>query len=555
MKTDALSQYDIDKSAIVETNGQRTNQSMTSLASDFLAPTKAEIKEHRLEKQSIFRTSAAIFIAAVFSSGLCLIGWKVNKMLSEISSSGAKAGWLFYIFFTTLVMLALVASIMLGAGIVAILLSVLSYRIGNDSTNNENSVFAIKLLRQFQVRICTILALVAFPFILSSLHEYKSLLDTFDNVAEGEAKKFPTNFNYGFGIFMEYHKTISNKLFLILMIFFLKNTVLFVLNYSIQNKVFYKKKALNDIKLDILKEINTSVNASLDDTVEQVAAAVILNMSRDGKALYFTEVAAKLGEDTAEKLFAFADPSGDLKISKEELIGFYRKSLSDSEALEASIAQTSSSIDSMNGCLTFLAFVIVVSVVLTSSNTSLKEKSFAYLSTVVSGSYIFSDTIKKFLTAIAFVFFIRSFEVGDVVRVKGELCTVKNINLLSTTFTVNNLTTTFCNDKLYEEWITNLSVSESMDENYTYKFDPEMFKKKSHEFLKTLKKYFKEHSNSFTFKPYFSRLEILSNDTLRVDLIVGYQLKFQELEVIQKRRDNFMMVIHDEMNKCGLLVK
>ena len=132
---------------------------------------------------------------------------------------------------------------------------------------------------------------------------------------------------------------------------------------------------------------------------------------------------------------------------------------------------------------------------------------------------------------------------------------VKEIKLLSTVFSSKSLTVTIANDKLYDEKVTNYSISESIDVFYPIKFETVQFKSKSQEFLKGLNEYFNLHKATFTYKPYFNNVSLEGIDIIKVNLVVGYQLQYQEFDVIEKRMNMFTLAMYDIMKQTGLVCK
>ncbi|KAL6121661.1 hypothetical protein NUSPORA_01398 [Nucleospora cyclopteri] len=455
----------------------------------------------------------------------------------------------FYTFLYIYELLLFVASFLISKFFLKVIEYYLELSIDVHKPGNKR-VFLFNMVYDYSSKIALVMAIGLFSFGNVINAEYKLL----ENLTQIEAQ-LPSCVNY-FGkpttYFISYRYSLFNKAFMIFFVFLLKDFLIYSLNYSIKNKTYYKKLATNSIKLDLIEKLNKLVNSEVDDTIELVVSKLISDIGRDDGMIYYTETAAKLGEKDTEILFAFADPTGDMRIATEELLGFYKKTFSEQDQLENSIHQTNVSLDSLGGALNFVCFSIIFFVILSTNQKSIKERSVAYVTTLISGSYIFSDTLKKFINSIAFVFCIRIYDVDDIVIIENKMYKVKMVNLLSTIFQSKNLTTSITNDILYKYTITNLSISESMEENYVLRFNDDAFKAKSPGLLKQIKTFYKSHRAMFTKKPYFSNIQIEGNGIIQVELIVNYTLKFQELNVIERRRNAFVLSLSDMLTELDL---
>ncbi|OQS55714.1 hypothetical protein EHP00_454 [Ecytonucleospora hepatopenaei] len=530
-------------------NKKASNSPTATVASEFIAHEKAQIKEKENKQLSVISTIILFVLSLCLVGAFGFVAYKTNNLLKEIKE-GTKPDKKFYGIFAGFATTAIFASSVFAFSLIEVILISMS-KYGVESGKGR---FIMKVLHdeRFYITICV--ATLTFPMILNFLTPFKELVDAYTN-EKAEKYSFPTEYSYLFTLFIKNYSSIAHKIFFVCLLFLLKNMMLLVLNYNVKSKVFFKKQALNNIKVQVLRSLNKLVEATLDDTIEQVVQKVIIKVGRDDQNIYYTEVEEALGEETAEKFFAFADPSGDLKVSKEELISFYKKTFLERESIEKALEQSNVSIGSLDNGLSFLVFMISIFVIFSGTETDIKTKAITFGTTLITGSYIFSDLIKKFITALAFVFFIRSFEVGDIVYFSGDYYTVYSINLLATVFEKESLMTTVPNDKLYDATLSNLSASSAMDIYYSFKFDIAEFKEKSKDFLHDVVKYYRSHKSTFEYKPYFNNVKLLNNDVMTVDLVVGYNLKYHELAVIDKRKNSFMLYVHDCMAKVGLLAK
>ncbi|ORD93414.1 MSL4 [Enterospora canceri] len=520
----------------------------TSVVSEMLGKQKAQFKYIDEKRVPAIFTISTIFLTAGLAFFYEVLARLTDSRMPDDSST--KPPLLFYALFYGTLLIGLLTVI---ATIVTLVQFVLHYLANGDLDNTKsNKFFWFVLLNKYKFHCGLIGAFLLFPLVAARITKYHKMVTEY---AKAEKPVLPENYAWIFGMQVQYQDAVLSKAMIIVTILLVKSALLFTLEYNIRNKVYFKKNALNELKLGLLRRLNQIAGAGEDTTVDQVVDAVVLKMGRDDGSVYYTESVKVLGEEDAERLFAFGDPSGDYKISRHELTAFYRKTFEEHEALDATRTQTDSSIGSLNGAMTVLCLLIILGVLSSSNSEQLKKNSVAYFTAIISGSYIFSDVIKKFLIALAFVFFIRSFEVGDCVEIGGDVFVVQHINLLSTTFEKNNLVVSISNDKLYDQATTNFTLSESLEEKYVFKYAIDEFKGRSHSFLKSIKAYYDSHKSTFTSRPYFNDVRIIDMETVEVALVVDYQLKYQELSVVDKRRNSFLLHVQECMKSTGLPCK
>lgn len=524
--------------------------SVTNLSTDTYAKEKAIIQK-TVEIASFPQTLIIMGITGILYIIWTYILKYLNSMIGNnnklnTSISVVKLYGLFFIQF----LLTLGISFGVGLCVFNILVN-LSNIVKNHTSYSSKLEYIYRLLKASSGWLRFLFACV----ILYSLSHVSGLTELVERITNQENSN-QINSSY-FGIFKGFFDYFYEKvpiIFFIGIIFFIKSIIVFTLNYTLINKAFLKKKSINDIKLNVLRKLNEIVNAGPEDSIEHVVSALVLKIGRDDNTIYYTEAENALGEEAANKLFAFGDPTGDYKITKEELMGFYKKTFGEQKSIINRMQHANDSIESIDTLL-FIICIILSIMLCFNEGEQFKTRTMAFLATVISGSYIFSDTIKKFLTAMAFVFFIRAFEVGDIVKFGDHMYVVKEIKLLSTVFSSKSLTVTIANDKLYDEKVTNYSISESIDVFYPIKFETVQFKSKSQEFLKGLNEYFNLHKATFTYKPYFNNVSLEGIDIIKVNLVVGYQLQYQEFDVIEKRMNMFTLAMYDIMKQTGLVCK
>lgn len=545
----------MEEDNIVENNNKEIHHkigmaSVTNLSTDAYAKEKAVIQK-TVEIASFPKTLIAMGI-----TGISYVIWTyILKYLNNLvrnnnglvtSISIVKLYGLFFIQF----LLTLGISFGVGLCMFNILIN-LSNIIRNHSNYSSKLEYIHRLLKASGgwVRflfVCVIL------YSMSHMNSLTKLVEHITN--QGNNSQINNSYFEIFKGFFDYFYKKIPIIFFMGIIFFIKSIIVFTLNYTLINKAFLKKKSINDIKLNILRKLNEIVNAGSEDSIEHVVSALILKIGRDDNTIYYTEAENALGEEMANKLFAFGDPTGDYKVTKEELMGFYKKTFGEQKSILNRMQHANDSIESIDTLLSIICIILSIMLCFNEGD-QFKTQTMAFAATVISGSYIFSDTIKKFLTAMAFVFFIRAFEVGDIVKFGDNMYIVKEIKLLSTVFSSKSLTVTIANDKLYDERVTNYSISESIDVFYPIKFETTQFKSKSQEFLKGLNEYFNLHKATFTYKPYFNNVSLEGIDIIKVNLVVGYQLQYQEFDTVEKRMNMFTLAMYDIMKQTGLVCK
>ena len=308
-------------------------------------------------------------------------------------------------------------------------------------------------------------------------------------------------------------------------------------------------------KIKIIEMMNSLVNAGEEEDVDAICQRILRVISGNTDHMEYADLIKILGDENAHKAMKYIDEDADKEIGFEELKGFYITTLNDREQLSTGIEQKNSSVSSLNFIFTIIVSPIALSILLSflTNNSNFKSYAMVALTSVVGTSYIFADTIKAFFGSMVFVFFIRPFEVNDLVVINKKLFKIKEVNMMTTVMYDNMLVTITPNTSLLNTSIINLRCTKTCDKNYIFEFDAKQFKQKKQVLLKNINKYVMENKFAFKKKAVITEVMISGPNKLEAKITVGFRYENTEMKTILKNQDEFVMNLSEILESTGLL--
>lgn len=340
----------------------------------------------------------------------------------------------------------------------------------------------------------------------------------------------------------------------------LRDFITFTLNYLIHYKYYEKRIIENTGKITILRAMNDIVKSGYTVDIEETAERVFKTLSFDGvQPIKQAELKKFFDESVAHKIYELCNGVENDGILEDEICAFYISTLTEQMLIEKSICSNTSTVQSFKSVLDVGVFLLVsvvymnyFSIFKLSQIECLKGPSYL-LAAIFSVNYIFTESFKGFFNSLYFIFFVRPYEIGDLIVLNDKEYEVSQINLLTTILYDGGVYIVFPNPKISSEPIKNLRLNRTWEENFTYMFSYETFESKSVDFLKKLSDVLKKKSSEFRKKPYFKKTTLLAKNMIEVTLTVQINTSTLNIEKIRERKNGLVLKLNSLFNETGMI--
>lgn len=360
-----------------------------------------------------------------------------------------------------------------------------------------------------------------------------------------------------------FERNLIQGLIIFVQITILRDTIIFGLNFNVHYRYYVDRIRRNSEKVGILQAMNEVINAGYTGDVDVIVQRLIQVMSKDGSVITRSDLLPFFGESTSDKIMELCSSDGGEEITMEEIKGFYIYTMLEQQKIVKSLEQNDESVQNFRkilnvvfvpiACFYFIGNPILENMHSHSLLLTWNLDSSLLGALLFSTSYTFSDNIKAFLNSLNFIFFIRPYEVEDIIILNYKAYKVHAINLLTTVLLEESKYTVFPNSFLATQPITNLRLRKIWDEHFAFDFNLEEFEAKKDEFLMRLVGYTRKRSSEFRKNPYFSSITIKQENKVNACLVVGFNLDVSDLNVIQERKNRFLFILNGMLRECDLV--
>jgi Mechanosensitive ion channel len=438
----------------------------------------------------------------------------------------------------------------------------------------EKSLFAIKLIKQFEARISLFVACFTTSIVITLLkttHAPAITENLIQNEIEDLSKKASNKVSIAdfkefmgdiaqrgfFNILEEIFDTKLSQVYhaigKLIVTIMIKDIAVFVLNYNVYIQNFYDRVKQNTEKINLLRLLNDIVGAPYTDDIKAVCKSLIEKIGNENSQITFSGLCKFMSAGHARKILNFCDSVGDMIINYDELVYFYKNTLSEQKYLSEGLGQKNTTVKSLAFVLNFLFLPMAFYICITTIFSDGTEKSgFFILSAIASGGFAFSDSIKTFLGAVTFVFLLRDFEVGDIIVIKDKVYQVSQVNLITTILTEDNVHVTFDNSKFLGAEVKNLRLTKSKVKSYKFQFKIDEFEELKDRFIENVNAYIKNHLTVFkNKKAQYNGYQIANKTAINVSLEVEFNYLYQEIPKVLKREEKFALDLNRILAETG----
>ncbi|KAI4291900.1 hypothetical protein PAPHI01_1174 [Pancytospora philotis] len=339
-------------------------------------------------------------------------------------------------------------------------------------------------------------------------------------------------------------------------VFFIKSILLYGLSYHVHFVYYAERIAKNAAMVDALKTLNQLIDAGSSDDYDIISAQLVEKLSHGIGVVSFAELCKAISREEATAIYAYLDRDCETDhLENHDFRILYENTMNEQAQLANGLTHKNSSVENLNFVANFLCIAICASIVYSQllSSGSGENRIALVITGLASGGYIFSDIIKNFLGSLIFVFFTRPCEINDYVIVDGHLSKVMAINMLTSSLAVNKLIVIHPNNKLLGTPITNLRLSKTYEQVYTYPFNLHNYRSKKDDLLQALKDHIDSHPKIFRRNPYYKDSKLVSQKVLSVSIVVGFNIDGISLSRLHENTEKFLLDLQTIFDKVGLL--
>lgn len=348
-------------------------------------------------------------------------------------------------------------------------------------------------------------------------------------------------------------------MFKIIGIVLIRDLTIYLLNFNIHYKYYEKRIQENSDKINVLKAMSDITNTTFSDNVDLFSSLFIKIVSNNGPVTIAT-LENYFKKDLAYKIFKYCNKNEEnIEISEEEVKEFYISTLLEQKSIIKSIEHHNITVESFKSILNAMIvpaciyqLLLLVNFINFEESEVLKNAYFLG-SLVFSMNYIFSESLKSFVNSLSFIFFVRPYEIDDLIILNDKLYIVTGINLLTTVLYDGSTHMIASNSKLSYEYITNLRLSRVWGVNYTSTLKLSEFESKHDSILLAINSYIKTKTTEFKKSAQFTKMTPKDNDMVEVTLLVKFNSDVSTIDALNDRRSKFFFKLEEIYKGAGVI--
>lgn len=339
-------------------------------------------------------------------------------------------------------------------------------------------------------------------------------------------------------------------------VFLIKAILIYALSYNVHFAYYSERIRKNSEMISLLKSLSNTVNAGYSEDINIVCTQLVDVISNGRGIVGFDDIRSALSLKDATLLYEFLErnPANDF-LEAQDFIMVYENTLTEQAQLAHALTNQNTSVQNLNFVANFICLALCVSIVYSQLvNSDKNGNRVAIIMTgLVSGGYIFSDIIKNVLGSLVFVFFVRPFEINDYVIIKGDLSKVTSINMLTSTVSVDKLTVIHPNNQLLGTSITNLRLSKTYEQPFTYPFNLKEFKEKRNELLRAIRRHVQANPKIFKRHVFLKDTKQISATNISTSIVVCFSIENVPIPLLRENIQHFVFDLNDICESVGLL--
>ncbi|KAI3652530.1 hypothetical protein MP228_001955 [Amoeboaphelidium protococcarum] len=259
--------------------------------------------------------------------------------------------------------------------------------------------------------------------------------------------------------------------------------------------------------------------------------------------------------DEARKAFRLFDTNGNGDIEKEEMKTAIEQFLNEKKAIETGVADLGTVVGRLDSFLLVITFIVVLFIWLSVFGVALTQYLLTFGSLIILSGVVIGNSAKTVVENILFLFVLHPFDVGDKIVVDGELYTVKNIALNSTTLVhVEGKLAKIPNAILQTKVIYNYRRSPNQSETFTLFAESDKVDKLMAQLEDEVTKFVRMNARDYlpTVSVHIDNNNGFADGKLKILLRINYKGNFQDIDVTRKRHNKAVMALREILSSSAL---
>lgn len=267
----------------------------------------------------------------------------------------------------------------------------------------------------------------------------------------------------------------------------------------------------------------------------------------------FPESADESVADYKDAFEVFTEEVEQVSVSREEFTGSIIDVLEQRQNVHRSMVANARIVGKLD--IVLLSITLFIATVICAPFYDLKIDEFLASFGLLAGTaaLLFKNVAQSIFNAFMFVFIEHAFDVGDRVVIGAENLIVQNIEIFTTTLVKwDGVKVYWPNSILATKDIENIRRSACQSETIDISIGSSTSTDRLWELKKQLTEYVKSQPEDFTGYLDIAGYDIISKETMKLQLIVQYKTNFQDQAKRHARRSKFMLAVREIVTKAGI---
>ncbi|KAF7699597.1 Mechanosensitive ion channel protein Msy2 [Cucumispora dikerogammari] len=327
---------------------------------------------------------------------------------------------------------------------------------------------------------------------------------------------------------------------LISLILLTKACLISGINYRNQHRYYKHRISLNNKYMALITKLNSIMNEDIYSNLKKWSKKIFLKISSNKVIITIKDLNNFFNQADSTYIFRLFDTNRDNSIEEPEFINRYLSIFREKRNLSIALTQNSSGLYKLNILCTLCTIPIMLFSTFMSFGAMNNYASSIGLMTggILSFSFAFSSSISELIDCIVLVYFIRPFDIGDMIGFNNKKYIVKKIGLLYSDLiedtTLNIISNKFLKNQIIENYRTSDAITETFIKYYSYKSIVNKMDRISEEIIKFLETNFTLYTPLF----HIYKFDVVRG-VLKLNIEINIRCKFQELRGVYKKRDKF----------------
>ncbi|KAF9764856.1 Mechanosensitive ion channel protein Msy1 [Nosema granulosis] len=334
------------------------------------------------------------------------------------------------------------------------------------------------------------------------------------------------------------------------LIIFIKNMGINYIAYKMHFNSFIDRIKENEKNIKMIGVINRASGRSMYENISDWARFIFKSISKDGRAIHYTDLKLKFNNSVLEAIYSFFEYSPDKKITENEIIQMYKSIINERKNILDALSQTKVLLVKFNQLMSVVCYPLAF---FTMQN--IIGMNFSYIDILshtqllLSVKFIFEGVVQEIFNSLFFIFFIRSFDIGDIIDINGDLYKVVDMGILQSEYIKNGKLVIIPNSRLMSAKIINFRLCKFKDTVFEFKLRTVDFLKISKDLEVEIRNYTRKNKKMFSDRFELKEYNFEPNDVQIIKVQVTFKLKAHKLTKIKEEEDLFKLMVIEFLKK------